>query len=105
MLVFVSLQMINLVYFFIHGKETGGVLFNTQVLNQLMLPADAESALYKPWTLITYMFTHFGLMHILGNSVAKATITPITAPDAPTAGPSVAIRVCASTESCKFCAA
>ena len=67
MLVFVGLQMINLVYFFIHGKEAGGVLFSTQVLNQLMLPADAEGVLYKPWTLITYMFTHFKLLHILGN--------------------------------------
>jgi len=67
MLVFVALQMINLVYFFVHGKEVGGALFSSQVLNQLMLPADAEGVLYKPWTLITYMFTHFKLLHILGN--------------------------------------
>lgn len=67
MLVFVSLQMINLVYFFLHGKETGGAMFGEQVLNQLMMPANGEGLLHKPWTVITYMFTHFGLLHILGN--------------------------------------
>jgi membrane associated rhomboid family serine protease len=67
LMVFVALQMINLVYFFVNGKEAGGAMFNVQVLDQLSLPADGGKLLYKPWSLITYMFTHFGLLHIFGN--------------------------------------
>jgi membrane associated rhomboid family serine protease len=32
-----------------------------------MLPSDLESLLRKPWTLITYMFTHYQVLHLLGN--------------------------------------
>lgn len=67
LIVFVSLRMIILVYFFVNGKEAGDILFNTQVMDQISLPADINSLLHKPWTLITYMFTQFDVMHILGN--------------------------------------
>ncbi len=33
----------------------------------LAVPADLESLLYKPWTLITYMFLHYDFLHILFN--------------------------------------
>jgi membrane associated rhomboid family serine protease len=31
------------------------------------VPADLESLLYKPWTLVTYMFLHYDFLHILFN--------------------------------------
>lgn len=37
------------------------------VLYQIALPSDITSFLYKPWTLITYFFTHEGFFHILFN--------------------------------------
>lgn len=37
------------------------------LMSQLMMPADPIEFLYKPWTLITYMFTHQGFLHILFN--------------------------------------
>ena len=37
------------------------------VVNQLSLPASLSSLLYKPWTLVTYFFTHTGFFHILFN--------------------------------------
>ena len=37
------------------------------LLNWLALPADIHQLAYKPWTLITYMFLHFGFLHILFN--------------------------------------
>jgi membrane associated rhomboid family serine protease len=37
------------------------------ILDQLMLPSDIGSFLFKPWTLITYFFTHEGFFHILFN--------------------------------------
>ncbi|HOE04243.1 MAG TPA: rhomboid family intramembrane serine protease [Bacteroidales bacterium] len=33
----------------------------------LEIPADFSLLLSRPWTLITYMFTHFGFLHILFN--------------------------------------
>lgn len=37
------------------------------VLDQLLLPASIGEFLQKPWTLITYFFTHEGFLHILFN--------------------------------------
>ena len=41
--------------------DGGGLLFFLQV------PSSPEFLLYRPWTLITYMFTHFDFLHILFN--------------------------------------
>lgn len=48
----------------------GAILFNSHnngLLINLSLPAELIQILHKPWTLITYMFTHEGLWHILFN--------------------------------------
>ncbi|QJW91731.1 rhomboid family intramembrane serine protease [Spirosoma taeanense] len=37
------------------------------ILNQLTIPANLGAVLYKPWTLITYFFTHEDIFHILYN--------------------------------------
>ncbi len=37
------------------------------ILNQVMLPSSFEGFITKPWTLITYFFTHEGIIHILFN--------------------------------------
>ena len=37
------------------------------VLEYVALPSNLDAFIYKPWTLLTYMFTHFGFMHILFN--------------------------------------
>ncbi len=37
------------------------------LLEWLGVPADPEYLLYRPWTLFTYMFTHFGFLHLLFN--------------------------------------
>lgn len=39
----------------------------TWVLNLLQLPASTTEFIYKPWTLITYFFTHDDIFHILFN--------------------------------------
>lgn len=35
--------------------------------NWLALPADIDTLLTRPWTLVSYMFLHFGFFHILFN--------------------------------------
>jgi membrane associated rhomboid family serine protease len=37
------------------------------LMDQLMLPADFGNFLSRPWTLVTYFFTHQGFFHILFN--------------------------------------
>lgn len=37
------------------------------IMNQLELPGNVMQVLLKPWTLITHLFVHSGLMHILFN--------------------------------------
>jgi len=49
----------------------GFLLVNPEISNQtiryLSVPSSPETLLYRPWTLITYMFTHKELLHILVN--------------------------------------
>jgi membrane associated rhomboid family serine protease len=42
-------------------------MFNDTVLKYLMVPSIPGELLFRPWTIITYMFTHFNLWHILFN--------------------------------------
>ena len=39
------------------------------ILQYLYLPAGFSELMYKPWSLITYMFLHAGFFHILGNMI------------------------------------
>jgi membrane associated rhomboid family serine protease len=49
----------------------GFLLNNTaipaKVLSFLSVPADLNVLIYRPWTIITYMFTHKDILHILFN--------------------------------------
>lgn len=37
------------------------------ILQQLMMPGDVHEFLHRPWTLVTYFFTHEDIFHILFN--------------------------------------
>jgi membrane associated rhomboid family serine protease len=50
--------------FFLAGAENGTVEW---VVMKLSLPADLSTLLRQPWTFLTYMFLHTGLLHILFN--------------------------------------
>lgn len=41
--------------------------FSLSVLKYLMVPSLPHELLFRPWTVITYMFTHFNIWHILFN--------------------------------------
>ena len=57
--VFVLVGLIN-VFFFLSGQES-------PLAGWLAMPADVHQLLSRPWTIITYMFLHFGFIHILFN--------------------------------------
>jgi membrane associated rhomboid family serine protease len=42
-------------------------IYSDRILKYLMVPSLPGQLLYRPWTLITYMFTHFNFLHILFN--------------------------------------
>lgn len=45
-------------------------LFNvsiSDILSKFYLPADLLQLLHRPWTIISYMFMHAGVWHLLGN--------------------------------------
>jgi membrane associated rhomboid family serine protease len=60
------------VFFFLFSPSVGdlqarGMYFQHNILKFLMLPASPELLLYRPWSLISYMFLHFQFLHILFN--------------------------------------
>lgn len=61
-IVFLALLFINIIF----TLASASYVYEA-VVNQLMLPAAISEFIYKPWTLITYFFTHEGFFHILFN--------------------------------------
>ncbi len=61
---FLLLMVIQVVYFFF---QTDAALFNQQVLQYFEMPASLIKLSERPWTVLTYMFTHTGIIHILTN--------------------------------------
>ena len=66
LVVFILLASIKVLYYFSNGK--GGVgLYQQDILSWVALPAQLDKLLYKPWTLITHMFVHDNVWHIISN--------------------------------------
>lgn len=68
LILFVALAFINAVYHvqFKDGAEAADQ-FNTNILSWFTLPADMSRLATRPWTIVTHMFTHESVWHILGN--------------------------------------
>lgn len=49
------------------GRSGPLIAFSDFLFDNLALPLSFRGLLHKPWTLITYMFTHIGFMHIFWN--------------------------------------
>lgn len=60
--VFVLVNLVT-VFFFLIGNPT----FSSPLVPWLSLPADPMQLIWKPWTIVTYMFLHEGFLHILFN--------------------------------------
>ena len=61
-----------LVFVLVQICHTSSFLFQSALFDLVFwlgMPSDLSSLLLKPWTLISYMFTHSGLMHILFNLI------------------------------------
>jgi membrane associated rhomboid family serine protease len=61
-IVYLGVNLIQLPYFF-SGQKFDVSSFRFDI----GLPADVHQLMHQPWTVLTYMFTHFEFMHILLN--------------------------------------
>lgn len=66
LIVFVILAFIKVIYFFSHGAE-GLALYNHDVLAWVALPANFNTFITRPWTLLTHMFVHDAVWHLIAN--------------------------------------
>ena len=67
MVVFVLFQLIQVFYYFSFKEGTNGIKFMNDFYYNLALPGSFSQFIRKPWTLITHMFYHQGIWHIIGN--------------------------------------
>ena len=57
------------VFLLLHVVAIGAMLLNAgcDIVQWVELPSDLSMLIRRPWTLVTYMFAHYGLLHILFN--------------------------------------
>jgi len=63
-IIFVFLSFIKIVY--LVNNSTEGV-FQAQVLQMLSVPAQPQVFATRPWTLLSYMFTHYGIWELISS--------------------------------------
>lgn len=61
---FLLLITIQVVYYFFQANESS---FNTQIVQYFEMPAGLTKLSERPWTILTHMFSHTGVLHILSN--------------------------------------
>ena len=63
---FLLLLVIQVVYFFFQSNTSS---FYSQVVTYFEMPAQLVTLSERPWTVLTYMFTHTNVIHILSNMI------------------------------------
>ena len=61
-LVFVLINFIKIVYYL---SDFPIEFFYKQILDWFTLPAVTDTMFYRPWTLLTHMFTHYSIWHLI----------------------------------------
>lgn len=68
MIIFVVLAFLSAIFHLRYENAAEARLFyETKILAQFALPADFSKIAAKPWTILTHMFTHDNVWHLLGN--------------------------------------
>jgi membrane associated rhomboid family serine protease len=66
LMVFVLLAFIKVVYYFTYGAE-GVSFYHQNILSWVALPAQLDVLVKRPWTLLTHMFVHDSVWHLIAN--------------------------------------
>lgn len=64
--VFLIISILRILLFLTGGSISTFVNF---IIDNISLPLSLQGIIHKPWTLITYMFTHIEIFHILWNLI------------------------------------
>ena len=68
LILFVILAFIKALYFFKYSDKNAAIAFYYEnVLDWFTLPADGNKILTRPWTILTHMFSHERVWHVLAN--------------------------------------
>jgi membrane associated rhomboid family serine protease len=68
LVLFVIFAFIKVLYFFRYSDNNAALAFYYEnVLDWFTLPAEGSKLLTRPWTIITHMFMHDGVWHVLAN--------------------------------------
>lgn len=67
-IIFLLISLVRVIVF-LTGESSGAVSLERFFLNNMSMPLSFTGLLFKPWTLITYMFTHFAFTHIFWNLI------------------------------------
>lgn len=68
LIVFVVFAFLKALYFFKYSdKNAAETFYYENILDWFTLPAGIDKIGTRPWTALTYMFTHDGIWHILAN--------------------------------------
>lgn len=62
--VFILLNFIQIIYV-LSNMEVAR--FESEILNWVMLPANPETLITRPWVLLTHMFSHYSVWQMIGN--------------------------------------
>jgi len=66
-LVFFAINLVNVAGFLAEDGSLGSSRWFLKVKELISLPADVKLLIKRPWTLITHMFAHYRIFHILFN--------------------------------------
>lgn len=65
--VFLVLNIVNVIIFLSSPDRSASEVVTGNILSWIMLPADTMHLLKRPWTLLTHIFTHYQIFHLLFN--------------------------------------
>lgn len=63
---FILLAFIKVIYYFTYGAE-GVSFYHQNILSWVSLPAQLDVLVTRPWTLLTHMFVHDSVWHLIAN--------------------------------------
>jgi membrane associated rhomboid family serine protease len=67
LVIFVLFTFVKVFYYFSYEQPAADTNFGNDIYSNLALPASLHEFVKKPWTLITHMFYHYSVWHIISN--------------------------------------
>ena len=67
LVIFVLFAFVKVFYYFSYEQPAADINFGHDIYSNLALPASLHEFVKKPWTLITHMFYHYSVWHIISN--------------------------------------